>query len=91
MEKTIQELKNLLRELILEVGDLKERITVLEKETHPEMQPEKGLERARIELQGEGYEQIGMIYQQGYHICPVAYGEPRNEECLFCLAFLEKR
>jgi hypothetical protein len=45
MEKTIQELKNLLRELILEVGDLKERITVLEKETHPKLQPEKGLER----------------------------------------------
>ena len=31
MEKTIQELKMIIRDLILEVGELKERVTELEK------------------------------------------------------------
>lgn len=91
MEKTVQELKTIIRELILEVGDLKERITLLEKEFNPEPhiyddQPQLSL----VKLQGEGYEQLGQIYNEGYHVCPTFYGQARNGECIFCIAFMEK-
>jgi regulator of replication initiation timing len=90
MEKTVQELKVLIRELILEIGDLKERVARLEGETVPEPPSPPRPHREMIKLQGEGYEQLGRIYNEGYHICPVAYGEPRRDGCLFCIAFMEK-
>jgi regulator of replication initiation timing len=43
-----------------------------------------------IKLQGEGYERLGMLYNDGYHVCPSNFGDKRQEECLFCLAFINK-
>jgi regulator of replication initiation timing len=90
MEKTVQELKVLIRELILELGDLKERVTRLEKEkcSPPPLPCRQDSEM--IKLQGESYEQLGRIYNEGYHVCPVAYGEPRQDGCIFCIAFMNK-
>lgn len=89
MEKTVQELKVLIRELILELGDLKERVAGLEKAMYSPVQAP--VDKAdSLKLQGEGYDQLGRIYAEGYHVCPVAYGEARWDECLFCIAFMEK-
>lgn len=90
MEKTVQELKVLIRELILELGDLKERVTHLENEAIPEPPPPRRQDSEIIKLQGEGYDQLGRIYNEGYHVCPVAYGEPRQDGCIFCMAFMNK-
>lgn len=90
MEKTVQELKVLIRELILELGDLKERVTRLEKEAVPEPPKLRREDPEMIKLQGEGYDQLGRIYNEGYHVCPVAYGEPRQDGCIFCIAFMNK-
>lgn len=90
MEKTVQELKVLIRELILELGDLKERVTRLEKEAVAEPPQLRRQDSEMIRLQGEGYEQLGRIYNEGYHVCPVAYGEPRQDGCIFCIAFMNK-
>jgi regulator of replication initiation timing len=90
MEKTVQEMKVLIRELFLEIGELKERVSRLESETDPGPHYERLPEQTRLKLQGESYEQLGSIYQAGYHVCPIAYGEPRRDGCLFCIAFLEK-
>jgi len=90
MEKTVQELKVLIRELILELGDLKERVTRLENEAVTEPPQLRRQDSEMIKLQGEGYEQLGRIYNEGYHVCPVAYGEPRQDGCIFCMAFMNK-
>jgi regulator of replication initiation timing len=45
---------------------------------------------AVLKIQGEGYENLAALYKNGYHVCPMAYGEIRAEECLFCAAFLAK-
>ncbi len=91
MEKTVREMAVILRELILELGDLKEKVRVLEKSI---MKEEAWTGSTDISypmlLEGESYANIGRIYNEGFHVCPEAYGQPRSEECLFCLAFLEK-
>jgi len=95
MEKTVQELKTIIRDLIIEVGELKERITRLEKDVidpvlEQESIPEGEGDIFDLDLQAESYENLGRIYAGGYHVCPVAFGRHRNEECLFCLSFMEK-
>ncbi|MDD3852738.1 MAG: initiation control protein YabA [Syntrophomonadaceae bacterium] len=91
MEKTVQELKQLMREMMLEIGELKERIIYLEREVvRREIAPDTTGRENAIKIQGESYEGIGRIYSEGYHICPFEYGQPRNEDCLFCIALLEK-
>jgi len=74
---------------MLEVGELKERVSRLEKEIREVDEPVPPPSYS-LELQGESYENLGRIYRQGYHICPAAFGQVRGEECLFCIAFLEK-
>lgn len=92
MEKTVQELKILMREMILEIGDLKERITLLENSIKKKDPQEVMIypELEKIKIQSEGYDQLGSLYQEGYHICPIAFGQKREEECLFCIALMEK-
>lgn len=88
MEKTLQELKMIIRELTIEVGELKERVTILERAKIRE--EEQQLEYPSILLRAEGYENLGSIYKEGYHICSMAYGMPRQDECLFCIAFMSR-
>ncbi|NLF45822.1 MAG: DNA replication initiation control protein YabA [Syntrophomonadaceae bacterium] len=87
MEKKIQELTTIIRELTFEIADLKQRIRELEKEKAQEEYRPTDL-KDKILLRAEGYENLGGIYKEGYHICSMAYGEPREEECLFCIAFM---
>jgi regulator of replication initiation timing len=76
--------------MILEIGDLKEKVARLEQTIYN--QEDEGFHPVQYSLkfQAEGYENIGKIYSQGYHVCPMAFGEPRNGDCLFCIAFIEK-
>ncbi|CFY01219.1 Initiation control protein, YabA [Syntrophomonas zehnderi OL-4] len=89
--KSVQELKVLIRELILEIGELKERVTILEREkTPPAAYNEKHDKLDIIKLQGEGYERLGQLYNDGYHVCPANFGYSREGDCLFCLALILK-
>lgn len=91
MERTVQELKTIIRELILEVGDLKERVTILEKDLLSYKEPIAATPISQNEsLEGESYESLGRLYKEGYHVCHMAYGQVRQGDCLFCIAFIEK-
>lgn len=91
MEKSVQELKIIIRELILEIGDLKERIANLEKSIACAEEGNKLPEAVEnLLLEGESYEKLGRLYKEGYHVCPAAFGQVRQGECLFCIAFMEK-
>jgi regulator of replication initiation timing len=81
-------LKLILRELMLEVGELKERVSKLERDCAQEVEPPSPV--YCLELEGESYDNLGRIYRQGYHICPAAFGQLRSGECLFCIAFMDR-
>lgn len=89
MERTLQELKTIIRELIIEVGELKERIENLERRQSAESAPSPPRQRP-MAITGEGYENLGRIYQDGFHICHHAFGLAREGGCIFCVALLEK-
>ncbi len=92
MTKNLQELKTIIRDLVIEVGDLKDRVIRLENDiANQTLTPNsKQLEKKITQVELESYDSIGRIYNDGHHICNLGYGMPRAGECLFCIAFLQK-
>ncbi len=37
----------------------------------------------------EGHEALVNLYKEGYHICPLSFGEKRKGDCLFCLRLVD--
>lgn len=84
--------------LLKEMQILKMHVYALEEENHDlkarlcSIGPaEKAAVADNVEkIQGQGFENLTKLYEQGYHICHLHFGQARDQDCLFCLGFLKR-
>lgn len=99
----IKSLENKCKDLLDELQELKMRAYALEEENEKlrkelteifrinieETQRKKPLQKA--ENRGEGYDNLARLYNEGFHVCPMHFGQSRvGSDCLFCMGLLKK-
>ncbi len=96
--QAITEVEENLSRLIIEVRSLRHYVEYLEEENvklKRQLCAVSEADTARVQknaakIQKEAHENLEKLYQEGFHVCHIYFGEPLEGSCLFCNAFLRK-
>ncbi|UWG97671.1 initiation control protein YabA [Dehalobacter sp. DCM] len=96
--QAITEIEENLSSLLGEVKSLRQYIEYLEEENvklKRQLCAVSEADTARVQkngakIQKEAQENLEKLYQEGFHVCHIYFGEPVEGSCIFCNAFLRK-
>lgn len=83
-----QELKNLVTKLEQENERLRGQLSPHNLVKTRSANPEAIVPITEESLSNEGHDTLVKLYEEGYHVCHLNFGQEREGECLFCLGFL---
>ena len=97
LSQAMTEVEENLGKLLEEISRLKHYIDVLEDENMRLKRQLCALSDAEAErvqhnadlIQEQARENLDKLYQEGFHVCHIYFGEPLEGTCLFCNAFLQ--
>ena len=98
LHQAITEVEENLSRLLNEVKSLRQYIEYLEEENTNLKRQLCAVSEADItriqknasKIQKEAHKNLEKLYEQGFHVCHIYFGEPMETNCLFCNAFLRK-
>ena len=96
LTERLNQLEAILAQVTSEFEEISQQIVKLEQENErlrgqlsPHNKPDVAAATTEPNApSNDGHDTLVKLYEEGYHVCHLNFGQQRQGECLFCLGFL---